>query len=171
MNPPNINNHSIQRMSNVAAAPEPHRAFQVRIDDQPFEIRDPIVTGRQILDLAGKRPASEFVVLQFLPDGLLEEIRLEETTDLGERGVERFITFESDRIFRFTLDEREFAWGAPRISGAKLKELAGVDPTKFDVWQEVRKSDDRLIADKDEANLDEKGTERFFTAAKTTTEG
>jgi hypothetical protein len=158
-------------MSNVAAAPEPQRAFQVRIDDQPFEIRDPIITGRQILDLAGKRPASEFVVLLYLPDGLLEEIRLEESTDLRERGAERFITFQSDRIFRFTLDEREFVWGAPMISGAKLKELAGVDPTKFDVWQEVRKSDDRLIGDKEEANLDEKGTERFFTAAKTTTEG
>lgn len=158
-------------MSNVTAPVEPHRALQIRIDDQPFEVADPIVTGRQILDLAGKRPASEFVVLQFLPDGLLEEIRLEETTDLRERGVERFITFESDRIFRFTLDEREFPWGAPRISGAKLKKLAGVDASKFDVWQEVRKSDDLLIDDKHEANLDEKGTERFFTAAKTTTEG
>lgn len=160
-------------MSNVAAptAAEPHRAFQIRINDQPFEVRDPVVTGRQILDLAAKRPASEFIVLQFLPDGLLEEIRLEESTDLRERGVERFITFESDRIFRFTLDEREFVWGAPLISGAKLKELAGIDPAKFDVWQEVRKSDDRLFDDKEKANLDEKGTERFFTAAKTTTEG
>jgi hypothetical protein len=158
-------------MSNATVTHEPRRAFQIRIDDQPFEIHDPVVTGRQILDLAGKRPVSEFVVLQYLPDGLLEEIRLEETTDLRERGVERFITFESDRIFRFTLDEREFAWGAPVISGAKLKELAGVDPAKFDVWQEVRKSDDRLIGDKEKANLDDKGTERFFTAAKTTTEG
>jgi hypothetical protein len=158
-------------MSNVTAASESHRAFQVRIDDQPFEIRDPIITGRQILDLAGKRPASEFVVLLYLPDGLLEEMRLEESTDLREPGAERFVTFHSDRVFRFTLDEREFVWGSPLISGAKLKELAGVDPTKFDVWQEVRKSDDRLIGDKDEANLDEKGTERFFTAAKTTTEG
>ena len=158
-------------MSNVIAAPEPHRAFRVRVDDQLVEIPYPIITGRQILDLAGKRPASEFVVLLYLPDGLLEEIRLEESTDLRERGAERFVTFQSDRIFRFTLDEREFVWGAPLISGAKLKELAGVDPAKFDVWQEVRKSDDRLIGDKEEANLDEKGTERFFTAAKTTTEG
>ena len=158
-------------MSNLAAAPEARRAFQVRIDDHPFEIHESLITGRQILDLAGKRPATEFVVLQYLPDGLLQEIRLEETTDLRERGIERFITFQSDRIFRFTLDEREFIWGAPLISGAKLKELAGVDPAKFDVWQEVRKSDDRLIGDKEDANLDEKGTERFFTAAKTTTEG
>lgn len=158
-------------MVTVTAATASKQGLEIKIDDQPFEVRDPIITGRQILDLAGKRPASEFVVLQYLPDGLLEEIRLEETTDLRERGVERFITFQSDRIFRFTLDEREFVWGAPLISGAKLKELAGVDPAKFDVWQEVRKSDDRLISDKDEANLDEKGTERFFTAAKTTTEG
>jgi len=158
-------------MVTVTAAPVSKQGLQIKIDDQPFEVRDPIITGRQILDLAGKHPASEFVVLQYLPDGLLEEIRLEETTDLRERGAERFITFQSDRIFRFTLDEREFVWGAPLISGAKLKELAGVDPAKFDVWQEVRKSDDRLISDKDEANLDQKGTERFFTAAKTTTEG
>ena len=158
-------------MVTATAAPDSKQGLQIKIDGQPFEVRDPIITGRQVLDLAGKRPPSDFVVLQYLPDGLLEHVRLEETTDLRAKGVERFITFESDRVFRFTLDEREFAWGAPRISGAKLKELAGVDPAKFDVWEEVRKSDDRLIDDKEEANLDDKGTERFFTAAKTTTEG
>jgi len=158
-------------MVTTATAPESKRGLQINIDGELFEVRDPVITGRQVLDLAGKRPASDYVVLQYLPDGLLEDIRLDETTDLRAKGVERFITFKSDRIYRFILDEREFDWGAPPISGAKLKELAGVDPAKFDVWQEVQKSDDRLIGDKDEANLDEKGTERFFTATKSTTEG
>jgi len=158
-------------MVTTATAPESKQRLQIKIDGEPFEIRDPVITGRQILELAGKHPASDYVVLQYLPDGLLEDIRLDETTDLRAKGVERFITFKSDRIYRFMLDEREFDWGAPLISGAKLKELAGVDPAKFDVWQEIQKSDDRLIGDKDKVNLDEKGTERFFTATKTTTEG
>jgi hypothetical protein len=157
-------------MVTTATAPA-KQGLQININGELFEVRDPVITGRQVLDLAGERPASDYVVLQYLPDGLLEHIRLEETTDLRAKGVERFITFKSDRIYRFTLDEREFDWGAALISGAKLKELAGVDPAKFDVWQEVQKSDDRLIGDKELANLDEKGTERFFTATKTTTEG
>lgn len=152
-------------------APVTNKKLQIKIDGKLFEIDDPVVTGRQILDLAKKHPASDYVVLQFLPDGLLEQIRLEERTDIRQKGVERFITFLTDRIYRFTLDEREFVWGAARISGATLKELAGIDPTKFDVWQEIPKADDRLIKDKDEADLNEKGTEKFFTAAKTTTEG
>ena len=158
-------------MTTSTSAPEPLRALQINVDGESFEIRDPVVTGRQILDLARKRPASEFVVLQYLDTGLLEEIRLDETVDVRERGIERFITFKSDRIYRFTLDEREFVWGAALITGAKLKELADVDPAVYDVWQEVLKADDRKIADGEEANLDEKGTERFFTAKKTTTEG
>jgi|ERR1700730_6925829 len=157
-------------MTNTSVV-EPQRKFKIKIDDKPFEVVDPLITGRQILDLAGKRPASDYVVLQYLPDGLLEEVRLDETSDIRAKGVERFITFLSDRIYRFILDEREFVWGAALIFGATLKELAGVDPAKFDVWQEVPKGDDRLIGDREQANLEEKGTERFFTAAKTTTEG
>jgi hypothetical protein len=157
-------------MSNTTIA-EPRRTFEVQIDDKTFKTTDPVITGRQLLDLAGKRPADEFIVLQFLADGLLEDIRLDETTDLRKAGVERFLTFESDRIFRFILDDREFDWGAPRITGRTLKKLARVDASAFDVWQEIRGAEDRKIGDRDEANLDAKGTERFFTAKKTTTEG
>jgi len=157
-------------MSNTAVA-EPPRTFQVQIDDKTFKIKDPVVTGRQLLDLAGKKPADDFVVLQFLSDGLLEDVRLDETTDLRQPGAERFLTFKSDRIFRFILDDREFNWAAPRITGRTLKNLAQVDADLFDVWQEIRGAEDRKIADREEANLDEKGTERFFTAKKTTTEG
>ena len=150
---------------------EPLRAIKITIDDQPFDVRDPVQTGRQLLDLAGKRPASDYAVLQFLPDGLLKEVELGETTDLRGSGVTRLITFQTDRLFRFTLDEREFIWGETLISGATLKKLAGVENTAYDVWQEMHKADDRKIGDNEKANLGEKGVERFFTAKRTTTEG
>jgi hypothetical protein len=158
-------------MNTLEISPESGRRFQVVIDEQAFQIGDPVVTGRQLLDVAGMRPADQFIILQFLPDGLLEEIRLEETTNLRESGVEKFITFHSDRSFRFTIDGREFEWGAPTITGRTLKKLAGVEFSTFDVWQEVPMAQDKKIDNRAEANLEGKGTERFFTAKKTTTEG
>lgn len=86
------------------------------------------------------------------------------TTDSG-------YTFRSDRSFRFSLDGRKFEWGLGFITGRKLKELAGVDPNTFGVWQEMRDSEDKPISDTDQADLTPAGVERFFTGKKTTTEG
>ena len=42
----------------------------------------------------------------------------EAIVDLRARGVEKFITFRSDRILRFLLDQREYEWGQTlRMSG------------------------------------------------------
>ena len=37
-----------------------------------------------------------------------------------------------DHIF---IDQKRHDWEAPAITGAQLKQLAGVDPQTFDVWQ------------------------------------
>ena len=57
------------------------------------------------------------------------------------------------------------------MSGRVLKRLAGVDPAKYSVWQEIRGAEDRLIADNDLVRLDHAGLERFFTGVSDTTEG
>lgn len=143
----------------------------VQIDDRSCTTNDPVVTGQQLLDLAGKRPTDEFIIFQLLHDGQLEEIRLDETVDLRRSGIEKFITWQSDRSFRFVIDGRRFEWGAPIITGLKLKQLAGVDPVSYEVWQEVRGAEDRPIADNEQVDLNQPGVERFFTGKKTTTEG
>jgi len=145
--------------------------YRVKIDGELVSFNDPVVTGQQLLLAAGKRPPSEHIVFEWLKDGQLEEIRPEETTDLRKPGIEKFVTFKSDRSYRFFIDDRQIEWGAQFITGLKLKKLAGVDSAKYDVWQEVRKSDDKKIGDADRVDLDDKGVERFFTAMKTTTEG
>jgi hypothetical protein len=80
-------------------------------------------------------------VLALLPNGDTEALRLDETIDLRGRGVERVIIFRTDRLFRLEVDRREKEWGAARISGLAIKLLAGVDPAKHDVYQEVRGED------------------------------
>ena len=147
------------------------RKYRIRVNDRRYKFNDPKITGQQILDKARLRPAVEYIIFQFLNDGMLEEIRPDEVVDLRRPGLERFITFKSDRSFRFTIDGRKFDWGAPEITGLTLKALGEVDPETYDVWLEVRNEEDKKIENKETARLDDKGVEKFFTGKKTTTEG
>ena len=142
-----------------------------RLEFEPLQIDDPVVIGRQILDLARCRPADEHILFQLLHDGLLEEIRLEETTDLRERRIEKFIIFRSDRSFRFLLDGRQIEWGGAFITGLTLKQLAEVDPTTHGVWLVVRGCDDKKIDNNELVDLSKPGVEKFFTGVDQTTEG
>lgn len=150
---------------------ERSRAFDIKIDGNPFTFHDPIVTGAQILQKAGLFPTDDHLLFQELNDGQLEEIRPDESVDLRNGGREQFITFKSDRSFRFVLDGRKFEWGLPFITGLQLKRLAGVDPNSYGVWLSQRVGDDRLIGNKEKVDLQSDGTERFFTGIDTTTEG
>ena len=47
-----------------------------------------------------------------------------------------------DHIF---IDQKRHDWEAPAITGAQLKQLAGVDPQTFDVWQDVPGPEDILV--------------------------
>lgn len=150
---------------------ERSRAFDIKIDGNPFTFNDPIVTGAQILQKARLFPADDHLLFQELNDGQLEEIRPDESVDLRDHGREQFITFKSDRSFRFVLDGRKFEWGLPFITGLQLKRLAGVDPNSYGAWLSQRVGDDRLIGNKEKVDLQGDGTERFFTGIDTTTEG
>lgn len=158
-------------MSNDMTTQAGHRTFEVAINDATHAFRDPMVTGEQILQAVRQFPTDEHLVFQLLEDGQLEELRLDETTDLRAAGREAFITFKSDRSFRFTLDGRRFEWGLPFITGLQLKRLAGVDTNSYGVWLAQRVGDDRLIANTEKVDLTAEGVERFFTGIDTTTEG
>lgn len=145
-----------------------HGPFGIQIGDQsmqfvPQVVDDPVVTGNQILVVAGARPASDFLVFQVLRDGALEVVRPEETVDLRSAGAEKFLVFRSDRSFRFFLDERAFDWGASHISGRTIKRLAGVPAETTDVWLDAAGGNDRVIENKEMVDLAQPGTERFIT--------
>lgn len=150
---------------------ERRRTFDIKIDGNPSSFEDPIVIGAQILQKAKLFPTDEYLLFQELQDGQLEEIRPDESVDLQHEGREQFITFKSDRSFRFVLDGRKFEWGLPFITGLQLKRLAGVDPNSYGVWLSQRVGDDKLIGNKEKVDLQGDGTERFFTGIDTTTEG
>jgi hypothetical protein len=153
-----------------------HGPYRVQIGDEllayrPEVIADPVPTCRQILEVTGVQPAVEYSVFQVLQNGQVEGLRLDETTDLRTRGVEKFLIFHSDRSFRLEVDGVVFEWGTSRICGRVLKVLAKVDLTTYGVWQEVPGKDDLAIGDEQFADLTAQSVERFFTGIVKTTEG
>lgn len=153
-----------------------HGPYLVEIGDESMTYRhavvhDPVPTGRQVLEAAEVRPIVEYSVFQVLRTGQIEGLRLDETTDLRTRGVEKFLVFHSDRSYRLDIDGDVFEWGTGRISGRVLKILAKVDPVTYGVWQEIRGKDDLAIGDAQFGDLTPQGVERFFTGIVKTTEG
>jgi hypothetical protein len=133
---------------------------------EPRVISDPVPTGNQILEAAGINNLIDYVAYQILKNGLLEELRPDETTDLRDSGVERFIIFRTDRSFRFLLNDRSFDWGATHITGLTLKKLAGAGIEDMDVWPEVPGTAGRRIGDQEFVDLAAPRVERFQTLTR-----
>ncbi|HEX2859226.1 MAG TPA: multiubiquitin domain-containing protein [Alphaproteobacteria bacterium] len=87
---------------------------------KPLQLEDPKPTGRQIISASGLAPADDYSLFFILPTGEFEDVRLEEVIDLMGRDVERFIAFQTDRTFKFTINDKQLEWGKPIISGREL---------------------------------------------------
>lgn len=129
---------------------------------QPLVAEGPVQTGRSLCELAALSPPEHHVVFAVLANGLLEEIRLEETLDLRE-GVEKLLAFKNDRIFRFILNGSDYQWGGAFITGATLLKLAKADAAGQAAWLKGPDGAKRRIGATDLVDLAEPGVEQFVT--------
>lgn len=135
------------------------------LEFQPYTISDPVPTGRQILEAAGLIPAKDYTLFAVLPGSDFEDVRLKETFDLRARGVERFVAFTGDRVFRFCLNDRQLSWGLPNIQGSQLYQLADISDD-LGVFRDVPGGTDQLIDPADTIDLTQPEVERFISASK-----
>lgn len=68
------------------------RRYRIRVDKNHFVVDHAIVTGREILTIAGKVPPERFEIFQKLHGGQMKKIALDEKVDLSAPGIERFQT-------------------------------------------------------------------------------
>ena len=73
------------------------RSYRIRVDREHLVVHAETITGRGILELAGKVPPERFTLRQKLRGGQLRKIELEEVVDLREHGVECFKTLPRDQ--------------------------------------------------------------------------
>lgn len=134
-------------------------------DDFNFQhvtFHDPKVTGSQIAEAAGKRPAEDFVVLRQLPSGELETLRPDELVNLRPDGEEQFFVIKGDRTFRFVVDGLSLEWPQRHVTGLTVKRLARKDED-IELLLELEDSPDRVVEDDDVVDLGERGVEHFKT--------
>lgn len=130
-----------------------------------LQVTDPVPIGRQILASAGLDPQDGHSLFAILPSGDFEDVRLDEPFDLRARGAERFVAFQTDRIFKLTVNEAQLEWGKPVISGAVLYGLAKPGDAEA-LFLDVPGDEDRLIEAADLIDLTKPGIERFIAASR-----
>ena len=92
-----------------------HQEWKFQVDKEKFEVGEPSITGRKILELAGKSPVNQFLLI-LSGHGQPREIPLDEEVDLSAPGIERFRTlqrecregFSGRRHFQLPPDDEAF---------------------------------------------------------------
>lgn len=73
------------------------QSFKIQIDKVEYETTNPTPTGRELLTQAGKIPPEQFAIYLKAKGNQPQRVGLDETVDLREPGVERFVTLPLDQ--------------------------------------------------------------------------
>jgi hypothetical protein len=145
---------------------EDRRHFDVKVAGTDLKFRDLNIddrkpNGHQLVAAAGYHPVENYGILQWLPSGDLEPLRLNETVDLRPDGAERFIIAQTDRAFFFELEGERQEWLVAFINGITLKRLAGKGHEDFVVVLERENVPDEEVEDDEMVDLSGSGVEKF----------
>lgn len=137
--------------------------FLATVNDTKLHFADPVPNGRQILSEAGFLPAGDHVLIQCLLHGT-SSVGLDELVDLRQKGTEAFWAFRTDRVFRFTINDRGYEWGAAEITEPELRRIASVGDHEVLVLE--CDGENRILADGDIIELGDSGTEHLHTVLR-----
>ena len=95
--------------SGVDAGPSSlQHGYKIQIDKAIVEAPVSRLTGRELLELADKKPADQYAIYLKVKGGQPRRIGLDEKIDLSQPGVERFVTLPLDQTEGFD-GRRHFA--------------------------------------------------------------
>ncbi len=77
--------------------PPKSKRYLIRIDKTKYEVNVTELTGRQLLELAGKNPPENFLLTQKFRGGVTKKIELVDIVDFTTPGIERFMTLPLDQ--------------------------------------------------------------------------
>jgi hypothetical protein len=150
----------------TAPALAAHAVHRIAVADETLSfveiaLTDAQPTARQIIAAARHGDPVDFIVMQWMLDGTLVEFDRDTCADLPPHTMPRFIVVRSDRSYRIELTGRRLEWPNSSISGAVIKQLAGVANDEYDVYLDRRDEPDLHLADDASINLAGDGVERF----------
>lgn len=131
--------------------------YQFSVDGALHSTNDNSLDGEQVRQIAGLAPASEFVLVEVM-DGVARSVGLEDKVELKEGVVTVFVSFRSDRIYTFTIDERGWEWGAATITAADIYRFANISE---DLELILDSAGDEVIPFDGDVKLSNDGVERI----------
>jgi len=140
------------------------KEFKFEVNGVVFGTDDKKLDGRQIRDAADHTPTSDYVLID-VSDQKSHSVGLEEQVRLEKSKTKKFRSFENDRIYTFTLNERGWEWGDNKINEEELRDLAGID--EDDVLILDRKHD-KDVEPGDDIDLGPAGVEHIVTERPST---
>ena len=87
----------VEEYSKAGKTPPHGKVYRIRIDKNKYDVTVPTMTGRQLLELAGKTPIEQFRIYQKLRGGQSIVIDYNQTVDFRSPGIERFMTLPLDQ--------------------------------------------------------------------------
>lgn len=136
---------------------------QVTVNGIDVPLNDHTPIGRQVLTAGRFSPVDEYILVQRLEDGTLEEIGLDEQARLTAHAGE-FFAWKADRVFYFVLDDRRYPW-TDSIAEHMLRYLGEV-PTNKSIWLERKDVADEEVSQDTVVRLDGAGVEHFYSKAR-----
>lgn len=127
------------------------------INGREYRTLDPTVSGRDLLAIAGFRPASDYSIVMVIEQGT-RAIGLDEKFDINLNVIPKFYIFKGDRLFRALLNEREIVWGEDSIATNSLRDLGEISDDQ-DLFLDSDR--DRAIPDDGVVQLLKEGVERI----------
>ncbi|MBT1159830.1 multiubiquitin domain-containing protein [Aminobacter anthyllidis] len=100
--------------------------FTFKLDGRVVATNDAIISGREVRALGGLDRPSDYILIQ-IADRTSRSIGLEEAIDFREMPHSEFLSFQGDRAFSFTVNERGWEWGSATISAADIYRYASID--------------------------------------------
>jgi hypothetical protein len=87
--------------------PSQCKGYRIRVDKQFYTVTQSVMTGRQILELAGKTPVDRYSLRQKFSGGQTKKITLNDKVDFTTPGIERFMTLPLDQTEGYS-ERRQF---------------------------------------------------------------
>lgn len=95
------------------------------IEEKKYEFVHPEVTGRQILEKAGKEPAECYSLFQKLEGCDFELIRSDQVVDLRQLGIEKFVV-KDPIVFNYTVNSEPETTDQKQLTPDEILHLAGI---------------------------------------------
>ncbi len=77
--------------------PPKNKSYRIKVDSEKYTVQVEWMTGREILELAGKTPVDQYQLRKKNRGGSVSKVGLDEKVDFTEPGIEKFITIPLDQ--------------------------------------------------------------------------